>query len=278
MLSPVENSPCSKFDKSIVFIYNFKKSVIILFLTGKSSLKGEYEMKKTASITLFIVAIIVSMAMAQEGSMPDTIQSAPIFVVGDKWVYDGGFDSLEDAKADKNSRWKEDQMATRIVREINDKTIVIDNPKGNRRFIYDKNLNLLESHRNDQSTFYKPSWTIYQYPLRVGGKYDVSFSHNRPDGFDNDFSATVKVVGWETVTVPAGTFKALKIEMYGYWTHSLGVMAGSGRADFKGIWWFVPEVKRHVLYLWEASWRTGSRSYYESLKSYSVSASNSASK
>jgi len=231
-------------------------------------------MKNTAKIGLWLALLIFAvpaMAMAQDA---DVIQAPPTYVVGDTWEYDGGFSSLEDAKAGKNSKWVENQMATRIVREVNDKTIVIGNPRGNRRYIYDKSLNLLESHVNEVDTFYKPlRGPIYKYPMQPGNKYNVSFSYNRPDGTDNDYSATVKVHGWETVTVPAGTFKALKVEMYGYWEHPIAntMPPQYGRADFKEIFWLASEVKmRHVLYLYEASWGSGSRSYYESLKSYKM--------
>jgi len=226
-------------------------------------------MKNTAKTGFWLALLIFAvpaMAMAQDA---DIIQTPPTYVVGDTWVYDN-FNSLEDAKAGINSKGN----ATRIVREVNDKTIIIGNPRGNRRYIYDKSLNLLESHNNEVDTFYKPLWgPIYKYPMQPGNKYDVSFSHNRPDGADNDYSATVKVHGWETVTVPAGTFKALKVEMYGYWEHLAvnSIPPQYYRADFKEIFWLAPEVKmRHVLYLYEASWGSGSRSYYESLKSYKV--------
>jgi hypothetical protein len=222
-------------------------------------------MKKIGIGIAFLVLLFVIPAVAQE---TDVIQTPPVFAIGDTWVYDGGFDSLDDAKAGKNpTSWD----IIRIIREINDKGILVSNPKGNRQFLYDKEFNLLERHVDGQSTFYKPFWPRYRYPMKVGDKYNVGFSHNRPDGFDNDYNATVRVIGWEAVTVPAGTFKALKVEMTGYWTHSLGIAAGTGRADFREISWFAPELKmRHVLYLWEASWGMGSSSYYESLKSYSL--------
>jgi hypothetical protein len=231
-------------------------------------------MKKMARTGLWLMLLVFAvpmMAVAQD----DAIQAPPTYVVGDKWVYDGGFDSLEDAKAGKNSKWNENQMTTRIVREVNDKTIVIANPKGNRSYVYDKNLNLLERHVNGVDTFYKPLWgPIYKYPMQPGNKYNVEFSYNRPDGLYHNVSATVKVIGWETVTVPAGTFRALKIKMEGLsnyqFTTSYGTI-GNDTMYIEEIIWFAPEIKRHVLYLYESNWWGGQQQlYYESLKSYSV--------
>ncbi len=231
--------------------------------------KENKEMKKTAKIGIWallalIMVVFPTTAQTQE---IDSIQTAPTFVVGDTWVYNN-YKSLDDAKQGHNP----DVDTTRIVREINDKTILVSNPEGTRQYLYNKDFNLLEAHSKERDTFYKPFWPAYKYPMRVGDKYKIDFSHNRDDGRDNDYVATIRVVGWETVTVPAGTFKALKVEMTGYWTHRIHSSPPRwAQADFKAINWFAPEVKmRSVLYLWEAWWGTGSRESYKSLKSYDL--------
>jgi len=229
-------------------------------------------MKKIAKIgflTFLALITVVFPTIAQTQEI-DSIQTAPTFIVGDKWVYNN-YKSLDDAKQGHNPGMD----TTRIVREINDKGILVSNPKGNRQYLYNKDFNLLEAHSKERDTFYKPFWPTYKYPMRVGDKYKVEFSHNRDDGHDNDYTATIRVVGWETITVPAGTFKALRVEMTGYWTHPIkdSFPPRDGRADFKEIHWFAPEVKmRSVLYLWESWWGTrgGSRERYKSLKLYDL--------
>ncbi|PIV65821.1 MAG: hypothetical protein COS10_09420 [Nitrospirae bacterium CG01_land_8_20_14_3_00_44_22] len=215
-----------------------------------------------------ITVVFPTIAQTQEQEI-DSIQTAPTFVVGDKWVYNN-YESLNDAKQGHNPGVD----TTRIVREINDKGILVSNPEGTRQYLYNKDFNMLEAHSKERDTFYKPFWPAYKYPMRVGDKYKVEFSNNRNDGHDNDYKATIRVVGWETVTVPAGTFKALKVEMTGYWTHpNPAQVSEKWTSNFRGISWFAPEVKmRSVLYLWESWWGTrgGSRERYESLKLYDL--------
>jgi hypothetical protein len=226
-------------------------------------------MKKIAKIGFlaFFALIIVAFPTTAQTQEIDSIQIAPTFVVGDKWVYNN-YESLADAKQGHNPGVD----TTRIVREINNKGILVSNPKGTRQYLYNKDFNWLEAHSKERDTFYKPFWPTYKYPMRVGDKYKVEFSHNRDDGRDNDYIATIRVVGWETVTVPAGTFKALKVEMTGHWTHpNPNNRIELWHANFKEINWFAPEVKmRPVLHLWEAWWQTGSRETYESLKSFDL--------
>jgi hypothetical protein len=228
-------------------------------------------MKKTAKIrflALFALIMITFPTTAQTQEI-DSIQIAPTFVVGDKWVYDGGFNSLEDAKAGKNSKWKEDKPAIRIVTEITDKTIVIENPQKDKRFIYDKNLNELERHeiKKNQITIYKPFWPIYRYPMKVGDKYRINFSQTWGDKGDAYFYVTVRVIGWENITVPAGAFKALKVEMSGSYEHPPNYV----RANITFTVWLAQETKMHpVLMSDERWWENGSRETYKSLKSFEL--------
>jgi len=228
-------------------------------------------MKNTVKIGLWLALLIFAipaMAMAQD---VDVIQAPPTYIVGDTWEYQS-FESLKDAMKGVDPK----SASTSVIKEIHNNGNIVAESTGN-KYLFNKDFNKLERHKkNGTSTFYKPLWgPIYKYPMQPGNKYNVSFSYNRPDGADNDYSATVKVHGWEMVTVPAGTFRALKVEMYGYWEHPIAntMPPRYGRADFKEIFWLAPEVKmRHVLYLYEASWGQNSRSYYESLKSYKISA------
>jgi hypothetical protein len=52
------------------------------------------------------------------------------------------------------------------------------------------------------------------------------------------------VEGWEEVTVPAGTFKALKVSALTWYRRVDSGGSGSGRIVLK--YWYAPEVKRVV--------------------------------
>ncbi len=55
------------------------------------------------------------------------------------------------------------------------------------------------------------------------------------------------MTGWEEVIVPAGTYRALKLEGYGPYVRL--DQPGSGWSRFG--YWYVPEVKRFVKQTWE---------------------------
>lgn len=111
------------------------------------------------------------------------------------------------------------------------------------------------------------------FPLAAGKEWKVDFTENNPPGKNFSTESVTddyRVVGYESVEVPAGKFQALKIEAEGHWTaqvaagqtitqaaHSDGGGASaasrvqnttphevSGRL-YKAFW-YAPEVKRWV--------------------------------
>ncbi|GLQ92912.1 hypothetical protein [Dyella acidisoli] len=110
------------------------------------------------------------------------------------------------------------------------------------------------------------------FPLREGKKWTVDYAEMNPnrahtrETFHNDYV----VRGWEDVQVPAGKFKAIKIEAEGQWTAVLApaIVHGSGAVVTPGdvtmasqnvrvtprtisgrlykAFWYVPEQKRFV--------------------------------
>lgn len=114
----------------------------------------------------------------------------------------------------------------------------------------------------------------FDFPIKPGKSWDVSFTEDKP----NDKvkltkrSFQYKVIGWEDVKVPAGTFKALKIEADGDWYNEflpVNAVAGSRvesgatgnsivmqsrnavtpepmSGKYYKAFWYAPEVKREV--------------------------------
>jgi hypothetical protein len=56
--------------------------------------------------------------------------------------------------------------------------------------------------------------------LAVGKKWDLSFTEANPDPkySTETYEAHYTVVGWEDIDVPAGKFRALKVEAEGTWS------------------------------------------------------------
>lgn len=57
----------------------------------------------------------------------------------------------------------------------------------------------------------KPHVGRFQSPLWVGKIYPSNYRFSTYKGWSGDVRTLVNIRGWETVTVPAGTFKALKV-------------------------------------------------------------------
>ncbi len=85
--------------------------------------------------------------------------------------------------------------------------------------------------------------SFLQWPL-VGAK-SWSFVHPMADGRLFDWQARVE--GWEDVTVPAGTFRAIVIKIDGQ------ARGGDSYAQHRTIW-FAPATKSKVKEAWFATW------------------------
>jgi hypothetical protein len=88
---------------------------------------------------------------------------------------------------------------------------------------------------------------ILSFPLETGASWSYSYEYPMYSGAGkgrNELKS--KVIGWEQVTVPAGTFWALKIDQTG-WSNDLSPsplatsQRGAARVDL--TLWYSPEVK-----------------------------------
>lgn len=94
-------------------------------------------------------------------------------------------------------------------------------------------------------------WFIF--PLAAGKTWQVTERWTNNQGYDE---VTFKVIGKEKITVPAGTFDAIKIEGAGFWHNEAPSTWATGRDDKIAITlWFAPEVKSYVRFLRENWWK-----------------------
>ena len=136
------------------------------------------------------------------------------------------------------------------------------------------------------------------FPLAIGKTWVIDYTEDHPNRLHSSehFHTPYRVTGWEDVTVPAGTFHALKIEADGEWfaaiAPAVGAVAGS-RVDAEGAttvlrtskvaprtisgrtykaFWYVPAVKLWVKNLEEYYNAGGVRTerYTDELESYKV--------
>jgi hypothetical protein len=115
------------------------------------------------------------------------------------------------------------------------------------------------------------------FPLATGKTWDLQYVDTRPANPAHQSESHqdhYRVVGWETVAVPAGKFKALKIEANGTWTAQVAAKSPmdtvTGRI-YKAFW-YAPEVKRPVKIIQDYFDAAGTRTERDAdeLESYKV--------
>lgn len=98
--------------------------------------------------------------------------------------------------------------------------------------------------RSYSEFMYRPHAGTFRFPLRIDDEYEVKYELLRPraNTVVSNTTRTVKVVGWETVEVPAGTFRAIKVVAEGL----VQPLDGSNAWRQQTTFWYVPEVRRWV--------------------------------
>jgi hypothetical protein len=91
---------------------------------------------------------------------------------------------------------------------------------------------------------YRPPTGVLRFPLRVGDKYAIKFEILRLRGSNvmQNATGTAMITGWETVDVPAGKFRAMRVDVEAVYRNT----DGSGAFVQQATFWYVPEVRRWV--------------------------------
>lgn len=98
--------------------------------------------------------------------------------------------------------------------------------------------------RSYSEFMYRPHTGTFRFPLRIGDEYEAKYELLRPRAHTvvSTTTRTVKVVGWETVEVPAGTFRAIKVVAEGL----VQPLDGSNAWRQQTTFWYNAEVRRWV--------------------------------
>ena len=161
---------------------------------------------------------------AQEAPPPTgtRIVEAPTFKVGDFWEY---------------RRSQKGDQFTRTVTAIKGDLVTMVDEAG-QKFVFSKDGNIVEGYDlGELAQTYDPFIPRLQFPLQERKNWARSFTV-RSQRRVKPHNATVwgKVGGWEQISVPAGNFNAIKIEIQfqGF---------GQGRQE---VCWYAQEIKRFV--------------------------------
>ena len=90
---------------------------------------------------------------------------------------------------------------------------------------------------------------MFQFPLAPGRQYSAAWEMRRPraGAFHVRHERKVNVVGWEDIEVPAGKFRALKVQADGHFRRFDRIASDEARNTY----WYVPQVKRWVKHVYQ---------------------------
>ena len=175
-------------------------------------------MKKMILLS-FLVLFIPAIVYGQ-----DKVE-APVWNVGDKWIL-GASVTIMVENADESTY-----------------TVKYSTPGGESVLVYEKSsLNRLYSIEKDRRIPYQGrNRRLLNFPLEIGKSWK--------DKYDTYFE-TFTALGWEEIEVPAGKYKALKLE---YKQGKGEERAGRTSKEGKAWYWYSPDVKYMVKCQYERS-------------------------
>ena len=181
-----------------------------------------------------VLALLLLAFPALSAGQSDTPVPRPEIRVGDSWTY-RSTNLLAPGTHDHETR----------VSFAGDKLILTVSTRKSDGKEFDASWTAEWNAVRSYSEFmYRPHTGTFRFPLRIGDEYKVQYELLRPrsDTVVRNTTRTVKVVGWETVDVPAGTFRAIKVVAEGL----VQPLDGSNAWRQETTFWYNPEVRRWV--------------------------------
>jgi len=192
----------------------------------------------SARAIVMIAAVLVPLSSVR-GDGKGTIVSKPDIKVGDRWTYRSvnNWTNKEEFRYESVVTFLKPDVILGVQTNLLDKSEI--------DFHYTSELNTLSS----RSGVYKPAEIFFKFPMQVGDIYETNYELVARKGSEarTKRDGTAKVAGWEQVKVPAGEFRALKIEINGTYQR----LDARGGGWYKMTIWYAPEVKSWVKTSWE---------------------------
>ncbi|MGA2316142.1 MAG: hypothetical protein ABSG71_07150 [Thermodesulfobacteriota bacterium] len=191
----------------------------------------------------------------------EKVDHPPVLVMGTKFIY-------QDANL-SNGKICNVTMVVKQRKEFDKKPaywIEVSREERNYFDIYDMNLNWIGSFADGKELeSAEPCIRVFKWPLRVGKKWDSSYTlRDYSEGFrPSPSKITVNIRTYEEVTVPAGTFKALRIQAGGetcWYVPSIGWVVKEQSGPYGKEEWLLELVKYsipHRIAEKERPWKRG---------------------
>lgn len=111
--------------------------------------------------------------------------------------------------------------------------------------VTDLHGNILRQRQGDGLRTYTPNSMFFIFPMTPGIRFTGKVVDTRGDSV-SDQEVSLKVVGEEDITTPAGKFRAIRVEREIQWT-----ARGSGNKGVARVtYWYSSQVKNFILYEW----------------------------
>ncbi len=222
---------------------------------------------------LSVSALVFTCAAASAQDAP-----LPLLKEGDKWSYSVKTESPQSGSTTR--KWD-----NAIMRVSSTSMVLARKPADSNLPAQESMIAADWSRSTSLNGKLTTTYKLFDFPMQPGKTWTTTNSEDNPSEKLKLVRRTFnyKVIGWEEVKVPAGTFRALKIESDGDWYHEFqpsnavaGSRVESGPAGshiavqtrnaaqqgpitgkhYKAIW-YVPEVKREVKLVEESFSTTG---------------------
>jgi hypothetical protein len=169
----------------------------------------------------------------------DTSAPIPLIAMGDTYVYESA--DLQDPGESVVTKRTVTSTSGKIVLT----TINLKNKAAKeRRLYFNREWNLLASRNADNSGLdYAPPLKYFDFPLFPGKTWQQTTTEtNIKTGAVRTHTVSGTVGQWEEITVPAGTFRAIKVSLG---TELIDPSAGE-KISGTDVSWYAPEVRRSV--------------------------------
>jgi len=179
----------------------------------------------------------------ESGPQPPLEQGAtvprPTVRVGDTYVYESRDpDNVEPAITTKRTVISTNDGILLATLSLNSRNAKV------RKLSFDRDWNLVSTRNADNSGFnYSPPVQYFDFPLFPGKTWrQISTEQDTKTGKTRTHTVSGLVGGWESISVPAGNFRAIRVNLD---TEVLDPATGE-RISGTDTSWYVPEVHRSV--------------------------------
>jgi hypothetical protein len=234
---------------------------------------------------------IAAAALCANTALAQTV-APPVLQPQDTWKYRRTTETRPDI-------WRQVHFEGTVLRNSASTMLIqnkeVDSPNPPREILIGSDWSSFRSLGGKETVVHRP----FTFPMSVGKTWDLEFTDDHP-GNKSHKSETrrlkYRVIDWEDVEVPAGKFKALKIEAEGSWSGEIAPQTTASSASQAGAqgttavvqtvnvkaetvtgrlyqaYWYAPEVKREVRSVEENYDTNGVRTarFTNDLESYKV--------